>query len=268
MTHSERAGGLAATLARTAVTAAEPLRASPQFFRLWSSTLLATSGRWGLTLVLTWMAFNLTGSHLAVGLTGAAAVAPLICGLPGGFLADRMCRTRLIAAGQLLGLATGIATAALSAAGALGVEHIIIAAFAIGLSSEGSRPARMALMADLVGDRLIAKANGLNVVGTHGSRMAAPTLAAILIGWRGPEAALLMATAWYVPAMFALRGIAGTGQRPATEADSAWQQFRGGALHVLHHPALRGLLTVTAAGNLLLWPIGAGFCPSSRTRSS
>ena len=207
------------------------------------------------------MAFDLTGSQLAVGVTGAAAVAPLICALPGGVLADRVGRTRLIVAGQLLGFATAGATAVLATAGAIDIEHIVIAAFVIGLSSEAIRPARMALMADLVGDHLISRANALNVVGTHGSRMAAPTLAALLIGWHGPEAALLMGAAWYVPATFALHGIGGTDQRRVTGTGSAWRQFRSGTLYVLRHPVLRGLLAVTAAGNILLWPIGVGFLP-------
>ncbi|MFP3468213.1 MFS transporter, partial [Leifsonia sp. SIMBA_070] len=56
------------------------LRAHPRFALLWVSNLFFFGGVWSLTLVLGWLAFELTGSEMLVALYTAARLAPLLLG--------------------------------------------------------------------------------------------------------------------------------------------------------------------------------------------
>ncbi len=79
------------------LTDVTPLRENPAFRRLWLGTMLSRTGGAMTTFAVTLQAYDITRSTAAVGLLGVAAFVPmLVITLPGGSLADRFDRRRLV----------------------------------------------------------------------------------------------------------------------------------------------------------------------------
>ena len=74
-----------------------PLRESPAFRRLWTGTTLSSVGSALTRFAVMLQVYDLTRSSFAVGAIGLAQLVPLLLiGLPGGALADRMDRRKLV----------------------------------------------------------------------------------------------------------------------------------------------------------------------------
>jgi len=81
------------------LTDVTPLREHPAFRRLWLGTVLSRTGAAMTTFALTLQVYDMTRSPAAVGGLGVAMFVPLLLiTLPGGTLADRVDRRRLVLA--------------------------------------------------------------------------------------------------------------------------------------------------------------------------
>ncbi len=72
------------------------VRGNRPFQMLWWSNLLFFGGAWGQTLVLGWIAYDLTGSEFLVAVFTAVKLAPLLLGPLTGALADRYHRVKML----------------------------------------------------------------------------------------------------------------------------------------------------------------------------
>lgn len=120
----------------------------------------ASAVTWSMTSVTVgWLALELTGSSLAVGLTFAARLAPaLLLGIPIGVMVDRLDRRRLL-------VATNTATAAVCAllagapmTGQLGFAVLVAASLALGALDTARGTASQAYAFDLSGSSGATKA--------------------------------------------------------------------------------------------------------------
>ena len=130
-----------------------PLRDYPAFRALWWSTLYASSAWWAQNVVLAWLAFDLTGSELAVAAAAAVGFAPMLLGPVGGLLADRMHRPRLLIGSQLVALVAGVAIAALVMLDLAEYWHVLVAGAFVGPTMAPLQPGRFTLTQDLLGER-------------------------------------------------------------------------------------------------------------------
>jgi MFS family permease len=81
------------------LTDVTPLREIPAFRRLWLGSMLSGAGGAVTTFAMTLQAWDITRSTAAVGGLGVAALVPmLVIALPGGTLADRADRRKLVLA--------------------------------------------------------------------------------------------------------------------------------------------------------------------------
>src|ERR1700733_10708730 len=91
------------------LTDVTPLRENPAFRRLWLGSMLSSTGGSMTTFAITLQVYDLTRSTAAVGGIGVATFIPLLLiTVPGGTLADRVDRRKLV-------LAMTVAQAVLSA---------------------------------------------------------------------------------------------------------------------------------------------------------
>ena len=177
--------------------ATDPLRASKEFRRLWLSILCANSGRWSAILALLWLTFDLSSSELAVGMVGAATFGPLLLAPVGGWCADWLSRPRLIAAYRCAASIAIIGVALLAATELATVTHAILVGGVIGLTDAGTRPARMALMAEQVGEPLIAPAAAMSTIAMVSGQVVAAATAGAAMAAGGPAAALALGAVWF-----------------------------------------------------------------------
>jgi MFS family permease len=134
-------------------------------------------------IVRPWIAYQMTGSALALGAVSFAAALPMIFFPPlGGVLADRHDRRNLILLFQSVVIVNEILGLTLFATGWLRYWHLIVLTFVNAGVFPFIMPARQAIVANVVGRQRLANAMALSMTGMNAARVAAPPLAGWLIG--------------------------------------------------------------------------------------
>jgi DHA3 family tetracycline resistance protein-like MFS transporter len=123
---------------------------------------------------------------IAVALDTAASIAFL---LVGGAIADRVPRRTLIIASDLLGGCVVAIMALLSATGQLRIEHVYVAAVALGAADAFLRPAYTAIIADLVPGDILRAGNAARLLGRSLARIVGPTVGGLAVALGGPALA-------------------------------------------------------------------------------
>jgi len=123
---------------------------------------------------------------IAIALETATSVAFLLLG---GAVADRVQRRTLILASDVLGGMVVAALAMLSASGALRIEHICVAAVALGAADAFLSPAYTAIIADLVPGDILRAGNAARLLTRSLARIAGPTVGGLIVALVSPAAA-------------------------------------------------------------------------------
>ena len=172
-----------------------PLRAFPDYRRLWGADLVASAAHELVAVAVPFQVYVLTGSSLAVGLVGAAELVPLLLGsLAAGAFVDAHDRRRLILVAQVGAAACAAGLAFLAAAGSPPLVAIYALAAAIAAFASIEAPVRNASIPQLVGTNYLAPALALNQIVGQLTALAGPALAGVLL-------ASLSVTAVYVTAV-------------------------------------------------------------------
>lgn len=243
-------------------TALASLRGNRRFQLLWFSNLFFFGGVWTQTLVLGWLAFELTQSEFLVAVYTAVRLCPLLLGPFGGVLADRHNRVRilLVACGWA---AIAVAAVALLASWGLASYPIVVfGGLAIGLGQSPSQPARASLVLELVGRENLSNANALNALALNTTQVIGPALGGLMIAGLGAAAALWISTAWYLLSLLLLLPLRGAGHlvdRHSSPADRT--TMVQGFATVLRDRLTVAVLLVTLAANVLIWPVYQSFMP-------
>ena len=123
---------------------------------------------------------------IAVAIDTAASIAFL---LVGGAIADRVPRRTLIIASDVLGGCVVGIVALLSATGQLRIEHVYVAAVALGAADAFLRPAYTAIIANLVPADVLRAGNAARLLGRSLARIAGPTVGGLAVAFGGPALA-------------------------------------------------------------------------------
>jgi len=143
----------------TAEAVAEPRRLATMFrsFRhrdfalFWSGNLLSNVGTWMQNLALGWMILVMTNSPFLLGLNGFLGQAPsLVFSLPGGAIADRLNRRKLMLATQTSMMVLALILAVLTSFRLITIAEILAISFLTGLAAALNHPAYLSLVPDLV----------------------------------------------------------------------------------------------------------------------
>lgn len=156
-------------------------------FRLfWIGQTISLVGTWMQTVAVGWTALELTDDAFLVGLVAAASTFPiLILSLPGGLVADRSEKLRVIRIAQTLMLAEAVALWLLAVTGHLTFEWLLALSLFGGAMAAFEIPARQSLIVELVGKEDLPQAIGLNSTGFNLARVLGPSVAALVIARGG-----------------------------------------------------------------------------------
>ena len=168
------------------LTDVTPLREHPAFRRLWLGTMLSRTGSAMTTFAITLQVYDLTRSPAAVGGIGVATFVPLLLiTLPGGTLADRVDRRRLVlavAAGQMALSAALFALAAFGGASLWSLYALVALGAAF---SAVSAPAQQTFIPRLVPRSQLGTAMALNRIVFQVVLIVGPALAGVITAWSG-----------------------------------------------------------------------------------
>ena len=163
-----------------------PLRASPEYRRLYIGFNLSNVGSQMAVVAIGLQVYDLTDSTAAVGLVGLFALVPLVVmGLYGGSLADHHDRRTVALLAQTVAWATSILCAAQAWLGNTNVWVLYAlvalwnAAFAV------SSPSRTSIYPRILDKSLLPAANALSVFAMNAALTVGPLLAGVLVDWGG-----------------------------------------------------------------------------------
>ncbi|MFQ5851689.1 MAG: MFS transporter [Candidatus Binatia bacterium] len=159
----------------------------------WSSDLIASLGHSIEEIALYWMAYEITGSAMALGVLGLCEAAPrLALGAFGGALADRYNRLRLLITVQFLSAIPIFALALLYFLGVLEFWHILTLVLFWASFRSGSPSASQSLLREIIPDSEIMNAVSLYTMGFNFARVIGPSLGGMLILWIGVGGCFLL----------------------------------------------------------------------------
>jgi MFS family permease len=144
--------------------------------------LISLIGTWMQMVAQAWLVLKLTNSPMALGLVAFAGYVPIVVvALFAGVVVDRVDRRRLIVIAQVLLMMSAFVLAALTWAGVVRVEYVIILAAFNGLVSSFDMPGRQAFVVEMVGKEDLSNAIAMNSMIFNGARMVGPAIAGLLI---------------------------------------------------------------------------------------
>ena len=221
-----------------------PLRESRDFRRLWFGTGISAIGSQITTVAIPYQVYQETGSTLAVGLLGIAALVPLlIVPIYGGAVADAVDRRRML---LLSDLALLLVTAGLVVNALLPDPAVwfLFAAEALGTAAYGfQRPARNALTPRLVrDDQLLAAITVEDVVFTL-ARVAGPVMGGGLISVVGLAGAYAIDIATFGASLLAIWLLPPAPAAPDADRPSL-RSIADGFRYVLRKEVLLGIFLV------------------------
>jgi MFS family permease len=163
-----------------------PLRENPAFRRLWLGTILSGIGSAMTTFAVTLQVYDLTRSTAAVGGIGLAQFLPLLLiSLPGGTLADRVDRRRLVLVLTICSTALSAVLFALTASGDAtlwALYAVVVAGSALGAINA---PARQTFIPRIVPREQRSAAIALNRIIFQVTLIAGPSLGGVVAAGAG-----------------------------------------------------------------------------------
>ena len=221
-----------------------PLRESVPYRALWIGQIISLLGSQIRYIAVPYQVFRITGSVFAVGMIGLAEVVPLIAfSILGGAWADRTDRRALIARTQIAMMATSLALAAVTFAGAPSLPAIYGLTAIASVFNAVDRPARAAMIPAMVAPGKIAAAMALRQVVFQVTQIVGPLVGGLLIAGVGIGWAYVVDAFTFVAALVALRWVPPAPPEGAVE-QSAWDSVREGLRFSFRTPFILSIFVI------------------------
>lgn len=177
-----------------------------QFRLLWFGMLFSMAAMQMNMVSRSWLAYDITGSGVAIGLVALAMGIPRFFIAPfGGVAADRFDKRMLLVGTQIIRIGMALSVALLVTFNMIEIWHLMVVGVFQGLSASFMMPARTAFISDLVDDDELPNAIALDSTGRNLNRVVAPALAGVLI-WFFPALVFYAIAGFYaIGAMTILR---------------------------------------------------------------
>lgn len=209
-------------------------------------------GTWMQSVAQGWLVLRLSNSSLMLGLVSFAGYVPvLLVTLFAGVIVDNADRRRLIVTTQVLLMLSAFALAALTWAGVVRVEHVIIIAAINGLVTAFDMPARQTFVVEMVGREDLPNAIALNSMMFNGARVIGPAVAGVLISLIGIAGCFLLNALSYVAVIWSLLEMELVARELPRVGGAMFTRLREGFDYIWSHRASFYLL--------LLLALNAGF---------
>jgi MFS family permease len=185
-------------------------------------------------VAIAWQVYDLTGDALKLGLLGLARFVPIIIfGLIGGVLADQRDRRHILFFSQGALMLCSLAMALLTFTDSMSIAFIYAMTVVTGALQAIGRPARQALIPNLVPRKELAGAISMNTLSFQISTVVGPALGGVAIGALGLgwvylyDALAFVVTIVAIALMHARPKIAAATQRPITAIAEGFAFLKG-----------------------------------------
>ncbi len=223
-----------------------PLFFDPRYRGFWLALFASQFGRWLQNTAFGWLVLEATGSAERLGFVLMLRFLPaFLFTLPGGALADRVPRARLLFALETAMAGLSLALALALVRGPVGFWGLVLYALAYGSVAALEVPARQAYNVELAGSARAGQAVALASFSFNLARMLAPALAGLLIAAYGTKSAFFLQAAFFLP-LVAFLARAG-GAASAAGGGAGRKALRRGFAYVRRTPLVASTLLLVAA---------------------
>ncbi|HVB28646.1 MAG TPA: MFS transporter [Terriglobia bacterium] len=224
------------------------------FAIFWTGNFLSNIGTWMQYVALGWVILIVSNSPFLLGLNGFLAQIPsLFFALPGGAIADRLNRRKLMLITQTFMMLLALLLAVLTSFRQITIREILAISFLTGIASALNYPAYQALIPDILPHGDLLNGIALNSAQFNMSRAIGPTVAGLALGTLGAAACFYLNTVSFLALIIALLMIT----IPPVHRDEDprfWNSIVEGVRYLKEHRMLIVLLTVPAFLSLLGLP--------------
>lgn len=218
----------------------------PYFRRYWLGLVSSVTGFRMFQFAQYWLAYELTGSALQLGLVGLADAAPAITlNLLGGATADRLNKRRLVLLTELCAASWVAILLALVATEHVQPWHVLVTVAVVSALNSFNQPARLALYPGYVDRAALTSAVALNTVVWQGTRIVGPAVAGFVIAASGTETALAITCAGMVGMALVMRTLPADADEPSKVRGHPLRGIAEGLRFVRTHSLVRFLLGMT-----------------------
>lgn len=201
--------------------------------------LFSNTGQWTQRVAQDWLVLTITGNTTDVGITVALQFIPsLFFGLPGGVIADRYPKRRILQVTQSGMALMASLLAGLTLTHTVRAWHIFLIAFLLGSFSAVDSPTRQSFVNELVGVSKLRNAISLNSAIFQSGALIGPALSGVLINLVGPGYAFAINALSFVAPLTALALMDSSQFLRRAVAVRAPGQLRDGLRYVRDRPTL------------------------------
>ena len=219
---------------------------SQRDFRVfWLGQLVSLIGTWMQRVGQAWLVLELTNSAFKLGMISSLQFTPvLLFAIPGGAIADRLSKRRLLMLTQTVLMLQALVLTILVWTGHIQYWHVAVLATVYGLAQSLDMPTRQAFITDLVGKSQLMNAIALNSSMFNSARLIGPAVAGLLIARYGLAQAFLFNTLSFVAVIGALATLRTEGVSHHSGRATFTERIRGGIQYAMTTPLIRFILTL------------------------
>src|SRR5215510_5413662 len=211
----------------------------------WSGQLVSLVGSWMQRVGQAWLVLELTNSAFKLGLISSLQFTPvLLFAVPGGAIADRLSKRRLLMLTQTVLMLQALALTILVWTGQIRYWHVAVLATVYGLAQSLDMPTRQAFVTDLVGKSHLMNAIALNSAMFNSARLIGPAVAGLLIARFGLPQAFLLNALSFVAVIGALAMLRTEGASHHSGPATFTERIRGGIQYAMTTPLIRFILSL------------------------
>jgi MFS family permease len=217
-------------------------------YRTWAAgALVSNIGTWVQRTAQDWLVLTQLTRHNAtsLGVVMALQFGPHIVLLPfTGSAADRFDRRRILVATQSVMFVLALTLGLLTLFGAVALWHVYAFALLLGCVTAFDGPASQTFVSELVGDRDLSNAVGLNSTSFNIARMVGPAIAGVLLASVGTGWAFMINALSYLAVLGALWRLRARARHAPARMAAQGQGFVDGLRYVASRPDLRAILVM------------------------
>ena len=214
-------------------------------YRTWAAgSLVSNIGTWVQRTAQDWLVLTQLTQHNAtsLGVVMALQFGPHILLLPfTGSAADRFDRRRILVATQSAMFVLALTLGLLTLTGVVALWHVYAFALLLGCVTAFDAPASQTFVSELVGDRDLSNAVGLNSTSFNVARMVGPAIAGVLLSSLGTGWAFMVNALSYLAVLVALWVLRRHARRAHEPAAPRGRGFVEGLRYVRQRPDLRAV---------------------------
>jgi MFS family permease len=221
-------------------------------YRLYfTGQLISQIGTWMQQVAQGWLMYQLTGSPLALGLTGFMSAIPAwFLSLGVGVIVDRVSRRRLLLITQTCAMLLAFVLSALVFAGIVQPWHILVLALLLGIVNVFDGTARQTFVKDMVGRDDMSNAIALNSALFNLSRIMGPALAGIALALVGPAWCFLLNGLSFLAVIYGLAAMVAPPFTAPARMASMLVEIKVGLAYVRQSTTIKTLMGVVCVSSI------------------